>query len=33
MNAKPDDLSVEDVIKLKSQQMLAANPEYQRGEV
>lgn len=33
MKAEPDDLSVRDVIELKSQQMLVVNPEYQRGVV
>jgi hypothetical protein len=33
MNTKPDDLTVKDVLDLKSQQMLAVNPEYQRGAV
>ena len=33
MNATPDDLKVQDVLDLKSQQMLVVNPEYQRGVV
>lgn len=33
MNANPDDLLVNDLLQLKSQQMLVVNPEYQRGIV
>lgn len=33
MKAHPDDLSVREVLKLKAQQMLVVNPEYQRGSV
>jgi hypothetical protein len=33
MKADPDELSVKDVLELKSQQMLVVNPEYQRGAV
>lgn len=33
MNTKPDDLTVKDVLDLKSQQMLVVNLEYQRGAV
>ncbi len=33
MKAEPDDLTVRDVLDLKSQQMLVVNPEYQRGVV
>lgn len=33
MKADPDDLTVNDVLSLKSQQMLVVNPEYQRGSV
>jgi hypothetical protein len=33
MNAVPDDLSVKDILALKTQQMLVVNPEYQRGAV
>ncbi|MEQ1908024.1 MAG: DUF262 domain-containing protein [Vicinamibacterales bacterium] len=33
MNAEPDDLTVSDILALKSQQMLVVNPEYQRGAV
>lgn len=33
MNAVPDDLTVADIISLKTQQMLVVNPEYQRGSV
>lgn len=33
MNTKPDDLTVRDIIALRSQQMLVVNPEYQRGVV
>src|ERR1700687_2910008 len=33
MKAEPDNLTVSDVLKLKSQQMLFPNPEYQRGAV
>jgi hypothetical protein len=33
MKAEPDDLTVRDVLDLKSQQMLVVNPEYQRGTV
>lgn len=33
MDATPDDLSVSDILSLKSQQMLVVNPEYQRGVV
>jgi 5-methylcytosine-specific restriction endonuclease McrA len=33
MKADPDDLIVNDVLELKSQQMLVVNPEYQRGIV
>jgi len=33
MKADPDDLKVNDVLELKSQQMLVVNPEYQRGIV
>lgn len=33
MKTTPDDLTVNDVLKLKSQQMLVINPEYQRGAV
>jgi 5-methylcytosine-specific restriction endonuclease McrA len=33
MKADPDDLTVRDVLNLKSQQMLVVNPEYQRGSV
>jgi hypothetical protein len=33
MKTDPDDLKVEDILKLKSQQMLVINPEYQRGNV
>src|SRR6266513_445631 len=33
MKAEPDDLTVGDIIDLRSQQMLVVNPEYQRGVV
>lgn len=33
MKTEPDDLTVADVLSLKSEQMLVANPEYQRGAV
>jgi hypothetical protein len=33
MNTEPDDLTVEELLKLRSQQMLVVNPEYQRGVV
>src|SRR3954467_11545984 len=33
MNTDPDNLSIEDVLSLKSKQMLVINPEYQRGAV
>jgi uncharacterized protein with ParB-like and HNH nuclease domain len=33
MKADPDDLTVRDVLALKSQQMLVVNPEYQRGNI
>jgi hypothetical protein len=33
MKTTPDDLTVEDLLKLRSQQMLVVNPEYQRGVV
>src|SRR5437762_131970 len=33
MKAEPGDLQVSAVLQLKSQQMLFANPEYQRGTV
>jgi hypothetical protein len=33
MKAEPDNLTIADVLKLKSQQMLFPNPEYQRGAV
>lgn len=33
MKATPDDLTVREVLDLKSQQMLVINPEYQRGVV
>jgi len=33
MKAEPDDLTVADVLQLKTQQMLVVNPEYQRGIV
>jgi 5-methylcytosine-specific restriction endonuclease McrA len=33
MKADPDDLTVDDVLSLRSQQMLVVNPEYQRGSV
>lgn len=33
MNTEPGDLTVKDILELKSQQMLFANPEYQRGVV
>src|SRR6266851_1421946 len=33
MNTEPDDLTVADVLALKSQQMLVINSEYQRGAV
>jgi hypothetical protein len=31
MKTDPDDLTVRDLLDLKSQQMLVVNPEYQRG--
>lgn len=33
MDAEPDDLTVREVLKLNSAQMLVVNPEYQRGVV
>jgi hypothetical protein len=33
MKTDPDDLTVSDILALKSQQMLVVNPEYQRGSV
>jgi hypothetical protein len=33
MKAEPDDVTVSDILELKSQQMLVVNPEYQRGAV
>lgn len=33
MRTTPDDVTVQDVLDLKSQQMLVVNPEYQRGAV
>lgn len=33
MKTTPDDVTVQDVLDLKSQQMLVVNPEYQRGAV
>src|SRR6476659_854013 len=33
MQTNPDDLSVKDLLDLKTQQMLVINPEYQRGVV
>src|SRR4051812_22396550 len=33
MKTEPDDLTVFDILQLKSQSMLVVNPEYQRGAV
>ena len=33
MKTEPDDITVRDLLSLKSQQMLVVNPEYQRGAV
>jgi 5-methylcytosine-specific restriction endonuclease McrA len=33
MKAVPDDISIRDILSLKTQQMLVVNPEYQRGPV